>query len=509
MPEPRVIVIGAGMGGLAAAADLARRGARVTVLDRAAAPGGKMRRVDVDGVGIDGGPTVFTMKWIFDGLFGDAGQRVEDHLVLHKADILARHAWRRGGTLDLFADVARSAEAIGDFAGAREAAAYRAFCTRAQGIYRTLVGPFIASERPSQFDLVRRVGLAHVDSLVRTSPFATLWNALGEHFADARLRQLFARYATYVGCSPFLAPATLMLIAHVEQEGVWLVKGGMRRVAEAVRGLAELQGAVFRFGAQVQRIRVERGRVTGVDLADGERIDADAVVFNGAPDALAAGLLGDAVRPATPPVPRDARTLSAVTWCLHAPTEGFALDHHNVFFAEDYRAEFETIFRRRAIVPSPTVYVCAQDRGGMDRPAPAARERLLMLVNAPPDGDRAAMDDAAIEAVAEHAFALLRDCGLEVRRDQGAAVTTTPAGFDALFPATGGALYGRLGHGFNGTFARPGARTAVAGLYLAGGGAHPGPGVPMATMSGRLAAARLLDDRAGRRRSVIAMKVGR
>lgn len=509
MAEPRVIVVGAGMGGLAAAADLARRGARVTVLDRASAPGGKMRRVEVDGTGIDGGPTVFTMKWIFDGLFGDAGQRVEDHLHLHKAEILARHAWRRGGQLDLFADVTRSAEAIGDFAGARDAAGYRAFCTRAAGIYRTLVGPFIASERPSQLDLVRRIGFAHVDSLVRTSPFATLWNALGDHFTDPRLRQLFARYATYVGCSPFLAPATLMLIAHVEQDGVWLVKGGMRRVAEAVRSLAEGQGATFRFDAEVRRILVARGRAAGVELVDGERIEADAVVFNGAPDALAAGLLGDAARPATEPVPRESRTLSAVTWCVHAPTDGFTLDHHNVFFAEDYQAEFETIFRRRSIVQAPTVYICAQDRGGADRPAPGARERLLLLVNAPPDGDRAPMDEAATEAHAARAFAVLHDCGLTVRREDGAAVATTPAGFNALFPATGGALYGRLGHGFSGSFARPGARSAIPGLYLAGGGVHPGPGVPMATMSGRLAAARLLEDRAGRRRSVIAMKVGR
>jgi 1-hydroxycarotenoid 3,4-desaturase len=118
------------------------------------------------------------------------------------------------------------------------------------------------------------------------------------------------------------------------------------------------------------------------------------------------------------------------------------------------------------------------------------------------------MEAAAVEAVATNALGLLRDCGLELRREEGEAVVTTPSGFDALFPATGGALYGRVGHGFNGSFARPGARSAIPGLYLAGGGVHPGPGVPMATMSGRLAAARLLEDRAGRR-GVIALKVGR
>jgi len=506
MPDPHVIVVGAGMGGLAAAADLARRGARVTVLDRAGAPGGKMRRVEVDGAGIDGGPTVFTMKWVFDGLFADAGRRIEDSLDLHQAEILARHAWRRGGRLDLFADRERSADAIGAFAGARDAAGYRAFCRRAADIYRTLVGPFIASERPSQFDLVQRVGLGNIGALMRTTPFTTLWVTLGEHFADPRLRQLFARYATYVGCSPFAAPATLMLIAHVEQEGVWFVSGGMRRVAEAVRGLAESQGATFRFGAEVARILVARGRATGVALADGETLDADAIVFNGAPDALAAGLLGDAARPAAAAVPRDQRTLSAVTWCVHAPTAGFELDHHNVFFAEDYRAEFDSVFRRRTITDAPTVYLCAQDRGGAARPTPGERERMLLLVNAPPDGDRAPMDAAAIDALAARASALLRACGLGIRHEEGETVATTPAGFHALFPGTGGALYGRLGHGFNGSFARPGARTAIEGLYLAGGGVHPGPGVPMATMSGRLAAARLLEDRAGRRRGVIALR---
>lgn len=509
MPTDRVIVVGAGMGGLAAAADLARRGAAVTVLERAGTPGGKMRRVEVDGAGIDGGPTVFTMRWIFEGLFGDAGQRLEDRLELTRAETIARHAWRRGGRLDLFADIDRSADAIGAFAGARDAAGYRAFCKRSADIYRTLVGPFIASERPTQIDLVRRIGFGHIDRLVRTTPFATLWSALGEHFADPRLRQLFARYATYVGCSPFLAPATLMLIAHVEQDGVWLVKGGMRRVAEAVQDLAQHQGATFRFGVGVRRILVQRNRVAGVELDHGERLEADAVIFNGAPDALAQGLLGEGVQAAVPPVPREARTLSAVTWCVNAPTEGFELDHHNVFFGEDYAAEFDAVFRRRGVVQAPTVYLCAQDRGGADRPLPGAPERMLVLVNAPPDGDRAPMDEAATEAIAERAFGLLRDCGLNVQRAVGAAVATTPAGFHALFPGTGGALYGRLGHGFNGSFARPGATTPIGGLYLAGGGVHPGPGVPMATMSGRLAAARLLQDRAGRRRSIISLRVGR
>ncbi|WP_137181329.1 1-hydroxycarotenoid 3,4-desaturase CrtD [Roseomonas sp. AR75] len=487
--QDRVLVIGAGMGGLAAAADLARRGAAVTVLERAATPGGKMRQVQ----GVDAGPTVFTMRWIFEGLFADAGERLDDALSLAPAEILARHAWRQGGRLDLFADVDRSAEAIGDFAGAADAQGYRDFVARSADIHRTLLRSFMAAERPSPLELVRRVGWGRLDALWRTAPWRTLWSALGDHFRDPRLRQLFGRYATYTGCSPFLAPATLMLIAHVEQDGVWLVQGGMVRVAQALQALAERQGARFRFGAHVAEILLRDGRACGVRLADGEEIAADAIVFNGDVAALARGMLGQAVRRAAPDTPDAARSLSAVTWCVHAPTRGFPLLHHNVFFAEDYAGEFDAVFRRRAICAAPTVYLCAQDRG-FGEIGDGTPERMLLLINAPPDGDSHDFTPE-LPALADRTLGVLRDCGLEL--DLGEAVPTTPTGFDALFPASGGALYGRAGHGATGTFARPGAATRLPGLYCAGGSVHPGAGIPMAAMSGRLAAARVLEDLAG------------
>ncbi|MCU0889933.1 MAG: phytoene desaturase family protein, partial [Rubritepida sp.] len=375
----RVVVVGAGMGGLAAAADLARRGCEVTVLDAAAGPGGKMRQVEVGGRGVDAGPTVFTMRWIFEALFADAGRQLEDHLEILPSELLARHAWRAGGQLDLFADIERSADAIAAFASPADAQGYRDFCARSAGIYRTLAEAFIASERPSPLDLVRRVGVANLGALWRTVPMRTLWAALGEHFRDPRLRQLFGRYATYVGSSPFRAPATLMLVAHVEQDGVWQVRGGMRAVAMALHGLGAAQGARFRFGTRVAEILVAQGRASGVRLADGEVLSADAVVFNGDASALGQGLLGDAARPAAAATPRARRSLSAVTWCANAPTAGFALAHHNVFFAEDYAAEFEAVFRRRRVAEAPTVYICAQDRGvAAEAPAPGEPERLLL-----------------------------------------------------------------------------------------------------------------------------------
>jgi 1-hydroxycarotenoid 3,4-desaturase len=489
----KTIVIGAGIGGLTAAADLARQGADVLVLERAATPGGKMRQIEVGGVGIDAGPTVFTMRWIFEGLFNDAGRNIRDFLTLRPADILARHAWRQGGRLDLFADIERSADAIGTFAGAREAQGYRDFCARAADIYRTLRLPFMASQRPSPLELVRRVGVSRLDAMWRTAPFQTFWSALGTHFHDPRLRQLFGRYATYVGSSPFQAPATLMLVAHVEQDGVWLVDGGMRKVAEALCALGAAQGARYQFNAEVRDIVVERGKVAAVVLTDGARLPADAVVFNGDAQALARGLLGAAAARAVPRSKPATRSLSAITWCARARVTGFPLLHHNVFFAEDYADEFAAVFRRRDIAKWPTVYICAQDRGAVDAAPADAAERLLLLINAPADGDTRAFDPASY---APRMCELLRDCGLSLSHAQGESVPTTPDGFERLFPASGGALYGRANHGSMASFARPGAASRVPGLYLAGGSVHPGAGIPMAAMSGRLAAARLLEDRA-------------
>jgi len=483
----QVVVIGGGVGGLAAAIALACAGLEVTLLERAATPGGKLREVAVAGRRLDAGPTVFTMRWVFESIFADADAVLSDHLTLRPASILARHAWSADERLDLFADLERSADAIGEFAGADEARGFRAFSAEAQRIYATLEKPFIRGARPSMGSLVRDAGAL---ALWGIRPFDTLWKALSQHFADPRLRQLFGRYSTYCGSSPFLAPATLMLVAHVERDGVWLVDGGMHRIAQALAGLAAARGVTLRYGAEAAEVLLERGRVAGVRLADGERIAAGAVVANADAGAVAAGLLGAAVRGSTPAVAARDRSLSAVTWATVARSEGFPLSRHNVFFSGDYAAEFREL-AAGSLPREPTVYVCAQDRSDDDMPLSGA-ERLLCLVNAPPTGDLQPPTRTEIEQCADRSFRLLARCGLTLTPE--ATETTTPEGFHRLFPGTGGALYGPAVHGATATFKRPGARTRVPGLYLAGGSTHPGAGVPMAALSGRLAAASLLAD---------------
>jgi 1-hydroxycarotenoid 3,4-desaturase len=494
-PTQRVVVIGAGIGGLTASLLLAARGVEVTVLEQAAGPGGKARQACVGGAPIDAGPTVFTMRWVFDSIFAETGTSLDTHLNLTPLPILARHAWDAETRLDLFADMEASVDAIGRFAGAADAQGYRRFCARAQTIFACLKQPFLESSQPgSPLALVRRAGAG---DMLKIAAFSTLWRTLGRYFTDPRLRQLFARYATYSGSSPFLAPATLMLIAHVERSGVWLIQGGMHQLATALAERATASGAQIRYGSAVSEIGVLQGRAAFVRLNSGERIDADAVVVNADYAALAEGRFGPAAAEAVPAASPRARSLSALTWAMQAEVRDFPLQHHTVFFGNAYRQEFQEIFGKSRLPSSPTIYVCAQDRDPAGAPPPGP-ERLLVLVNAPPTGDTAPLSLKDIDACTARSFQHLAACGLKLAPGP-TSVLTGPREFNTMFPATGGALYGQATHGTMASFRRPGAKTRLPGLYLAGGSAHPGAGVPMAALSGRLAAASVLADLASTR----------
>jgi 1-hydroxycarotenoid 3,4-desaturase len=483
-----VVIIGAGSGGLSAAVALSAAGLPVTLLERAATPGGKIRQVATPAGPVDAGPTVFTMRWVFEELFGAAGTSFANHVALEPLPVLARHAWGPGATLDLFADLEASADAIGRFAGAREAQGYRRFAARAQRIYGALEAPFLRAQQPgSALALVRRAGVA---DMLGIAAFSTLWRELGRYFTDPRLRQMFARYSTYCGSSPYLAPATLMLVAHVERAGVWRVAGGMQALAQAMADLAASLGAEIHYDRGVAGIEVSGGRASGVRLETGEVIPAGAVVMAADAAALCAGLFGQAAQAALPPA--GPRSLSALTWAAAADTAGFALQHHNVFFGGAYREEFEAIFRDGRLPADPTIYLCAQDRGATDD-SPDATERLLLLVNAPARGDTRPPSEQEIATCQETMLRRLAACGLSLHAVSD-PVVTGPSGFHLLFPGTGGALYGPAVHGSRASFRRPGARTLLPGLYLAGGSAHPGAGVPMAALSGRLAAHSVLED---------------
>jgi 1-hydroxycarotenoid 3,4-desaturase len=484
---PHAVVVGAGIAGLSAALQMASKGYRVTVVERAAHAGGKLRQVFAGGHPVDSGPTVLTMRWVFDAMFEAAGERLDDHLRLRPAEILARHEWRDGSTLDLFADIDRTAEAIRRFAGEVDAAGYRAFCARTREAFETLDASFMQNPAPSLPGLVAANGVRGLGAVTRIRPFASLWRVVSSYFGDARLRQLFGRYATYCGSSPFQAPGPLMLIAHVEQRGVWTVDGGMYSIAEALVRMLRQRGVTLLFGREAKEIVVSDGAVTAVRLAGGDELPATAIVFNGDPVALSTGRLGKACSGAARSwMPVD-RSLSALTWSVRGRARGFPLSRHNVFFSADYRREFAEL-EAGQLPQDPTVYVCAQDRPADATPFEGGDESLFILVNAPPVGALGPLSDTETASCEKRVMARLARAGLSISGPARQRVTTRPQDFAAMFPATGGALYGRASHGWAASFQRPTARTRIQGLFLAGGGVHPGPGLPMAALSGLHAA---------------------
>jgi 1-hydroxycarotenoid 3,4-desaturase len=477
----QTVIIGAGIGGLVSAVLLASRGVPVTVVEKENGPGGKIRQLDVGGAMIDAGPTVFTMRSVIDEVFAAAGTRTGDYITLHKAERIARHAWGADQRLDLYADPGQSEAAIGEFAGTKAAAGFRSFSKEAKRLHDALDRSFLRGSKTDPLTLGWRMGLRGFPDWLTLRAYTSLWSALGKYFPDPRLRQLFGRYTTYCGSSPFQTPATLMLIAHVEAQGVWAIEGGMSALADALEKLAKEKGVTFRYGQSVSKIATKNRSVTGVKLQSGERMSADKIIFNGDPAALATGLLGDAAARSARKVPEKARSLSAMVWLAKTKTKGFDLDHHNVFFSPDYPAEFRDIAAGR--VPSaPTAYVCA-----------LGEDRLQVIVNAPANGDRKTYSHEEKEKCTSNMLERLRSCGLELETPLPHRLVT-PTDFAKLFPATGGALYGRASHGWAASFLRPGSRTSIRGLYCAGGATHPGAGVPMAALSGRLASEALLSD---------------
>ena len=393
--------------------------------------------------------------------------------------------------LDLYADLDQSTEAIREFSGNEDADGYRKFCAETAEMFAMLKEPFLCAPRPSLGNLIHAFGMGPIGAIKRIQPFNTMASSIARHFKDYKLQQLFGRYATYCGSSPYLAPATLMLIAHVEQDGVWYIENGMYSLIKALVSIAEKLGCEFRYNIHVDKIIVADGEAAGVVQANGEELFADAIIMNGDCNALASGLLGSAARRSTVRTPPSSRSLSALTWMLEAETKGFPLVRHNVFFSSNYFAEFTDLVQKQRLPREPTVYVCAQDRG--DNPEVKGRERMLIIVNAPANGEEP-FDDKEYIHCEQAMHKVISACGLTINQNNLLVKYSTPQDFSSMFPGTHGALYGRASHGWQSSLARPGCRSKLRRLYMAGGSVHPGAGVPMAGLSGIMAAECAIQD---------------
>ena len=487
------VIIGAGIGGLAAAIRLAASGLRVRVLEAADSPGGKARALPSAAGPVDTGPTVLTMRAEFDALFALAGQRLDDHVTLTPLPILARHFWQDSPSLDLFPDPEANIEAIHRFAGPREAAAFARFNRLSQALLAAFDAPVMRSATPN---LARIARTAAVQPRLWPAllPGVSLERLLKAHFRDPRLIQLFARYATYVGGRPRHAPGVLALIWQAEAQGVWAVRGGLHSLAQSLADLATGLGVRFHYATRARRILTAQGRVSAVETEGGHLFPCQHCVFNGDPAALTTGLLGPEAQAALPAAKTQPRSLSAHVWAFAATAKGPALAHHNVFFTDDPQAEFGPIGAGRA-PDKPTLYLCAQDR--LPHP-PSGLERFEIILNAPAGLPAHPDEEPQCRA---RTFPRLQDFGLTFSPPPQPQALTTPSQLARLYPASQGAIYGRSPEGLLAAFQRPTARTRLPGLTLAGGGAHPGAGVPMAALSARHTAEAITQDRISASRS--------
>ena len=484
---PKIVIIGAGIGGLAAALRLSHQGCDVTVLDMHAAPGGKMRTVPSKAGPVDAGPTVLTMRPVFEALFADVGENLADHVTLLPLETLARHYWDDGTKMDLMADPAQSLANVTAAFGAKAGREFSKFSARAGRLFAAFDAPMMRTATPNQMAVTKTV-LRNPTLIADMAPHRTMASLLKTSFSDPHLAQLFGRYATYVGGSPYASPAILSLIWQAEAQGVWSVKGGMHQLAQTIATCAKTRGAVFHYSTPATRITRQNGRTSGVQTAS-EHFPADIVLFNGDPFALQTGLLGEGAKTAVQEDHVLPRSLSAFVHAFAAKPSGVDLAHHTVFFGHDPKAEFAALATGETPTDA-TLYLCAQDHGQL---AADALQRFEIIMNGPPVPRDPEKEKPPCQT---QIFERLQQFGLQFSPTPGPTALTTPQEFDTLFPASSGSLYGRSPHGLMAAFKRPTARTTIPGLYLCGGGTHPGAGVPMATLSAAHAAAAIMTDHA-------------
>ena len=484
----RAVIIGAGIAGLACAVRLRAAGYAVTLLERHAQVGGKIRTLPSEAGPIDAGPTVLTMRHVFDALFATLGARLEDHVTLIRQDTIARHFWADGSTLDLSADTEQNVAAVHAFAGARSADQFARFCARTSRLFSAFDAPMMQAPEPSIGALTAHV-LKSPSLIPAMAPLSTLSGLMKSSFDDPRLRQLFGRYATYVGGCPTHAPAILSLIWQAEAAGVWVVKGGMHKLTEAVARLRNQNNVDIQTSAHVARIEVKNNKARAVHLQDGTTLPCDVVIHAGDPRALPTGAFGPDTTQIAKQTLKAKRSFSARVLSFAATPRGPDLAHHNVFFAGDPNSEFDDLMAGR-VPRHPSFYVCALDRG--QGKAPPALERFEIITNAPATPDTT--EDEDLTPWLHQITQQMAQLGMSFSPTPTTQTVTTPQAFGRMFPASMGALYGQTPHGLTAALSRPTARTSIPNLYLAGGGTHPGAGVPMATLSARHAVAAILSD---------------
>lgn len=489
-----VVVVGGGLGGLSAAIHLVAQGHRVTVLERSERLGGKASWFEQDGFSFDTGPSLVTMPEVLDEVFAAAGESREAWLPLIRLDPQCRYLFTDGRSLDLRDDRQATLNAIAAFAPGEEQPFARAL-DLSRRIHDTIGAPFL--ERPME-------GLGAMLSAFSASPFKSLrfgalQGTLGDFSrratASEQLQWVVQRYATYAGGGPARTSAAFAMILHIETAGgAWYPMGGVHSIVRAMAGVLEKCGATLRVNAPVDSIAVTRGRVAGV-VVKGQTEPCDAVVVNADPISAAKRLLPpDVVRRGG--LERHLTQelgLSGAVLMLGVRGRLDHLAHHTVLFPTQYREEMSDLFELGRAPRDPTVYLCVPSRSDPSR-APAGDESLFCMINAPAFDETSGPAETAGE-LTERIKRVVERLVPDLRQRIVVEKFIGPADLKGRFDAPGGSIYGVSPHGTMAPFVRPRQRVAgLRGLSFAGGGTHPGGGIPLVIRSGKFAAELLTKD---------------
>jgi phytoene desaturase len=490
----RVVVVGGGLGGLATACTLAARGYAVTLCDKNAWVGGKAAVLAEQGFRFDMGPTILTIPRVLKRIYAEAGRDLEDHLDLVPLDPQWRSFFDDGSTLDLHADVDRMRSTLDAFApGTGSGQGYARFMDLSERLHRISEDYFFwrnVGGLKDMFDARRGLSLSILKEVMGMRPGRSVAGTVRSFVPDQRAAQMLDHFTQYVGSSPDASPAVLCGIAHMQSnDGVWYPRGGTGAVPRALASLAVDLGVDIRTKTPIRRIIVDGGRVRGVETEAGETIAAGAVVSNSDSVRTHRELVEGRPRERFLQRRRYEPACSGVVLYLGLDKRYEQLIHHNFVFSEDPHEEFESIYRRGEPAADPTCYVCAP---AITEPevAPPGGEALYVLVHTPylrPHHDWSQMFPAYRRRIIEK---LEQTAGMKnLERHIVFEKALTPQDIHDRYHVLDGAIYGLASHGrFFGAFKPANRSPDIRGLYLAGGSAHPGPGMPMVLMSGWIAA---------------------